>query len=156
MATTVSPATLTIGVTATVTLGGVAHDLSHAQTIASVVEVAHRIVEVPTSEITILKFAATSPDAGSFDEADVRWIAIINRDDTNFVQLTFKSEGAAEFAVKLDAGQAFIYGCDNSGGVVDTMDADSSALTVSFEDLVDITALADTAAVDLELYVAGV
>ena len=77
-------------------------------------------------------------------------------DDTNHVTLTFKSEGSAEFATKLDAGQTFIYGCDNAGGVVDTMDADSSALTVAFEDLVNIVALADTAEVDLQLFVAGV
>ena len=36
------------------------------------------------------------------------------------------------------------------------MDASASALTVSLEDLVDITADADTAAVDLEVFVASV
>jgi len=34
-------------------------------------------------------------------------------------------------------------------------DASASALTVSFDDLTSITALADTAACDLELFVAG-
>lgn len=157
MATTVKAATLTVKITETVTLNGVAIDASNTLTIASVVEVDHRLVEVPTAEIVILKFAVTNPDAGSFDEADVRYIRITNLDDTNFVQLTFRDENSTEFAVKLAPGRSFIYG-SSGGGVVDTMIAAGAALTVpsTFADLVDITAIANTAAVDLELYVAGV
>jgi hypothetical protein len=156
LATTVKAATLTVVVTETVTLNGVAYNASNTRTIASVTEVSQRIVSVPTSEIVILAFAATNPAAGSFDEADVRYVRITNLDDTNFVQLIFRSEGSAEYAIKLDKGQTYILGVDDSGGVVDVMDASASALTVAFEDLVDITALADTAECDLELYVAGV
>jgi hypothetical protein len=52
-----------------------------------------------------------------------------------------------------DAGHSFIYPGDNSGGVIDTMHAGGSALTVSLNDLVDITAQADTSSVDLEVFV---
>ena len=156
MATTVTPATLKITITESIILNEVELGSKVVQRIESVTEVSRRIVEVPTSEIIILAFQATNPGAGTFDEADVRYIRITNLDATNFVQLIFRSEGSAEFAVKLDAGQSFIYNGDNSGGVVDTMDASASALTVSFEDLVDVTALANTAAVDLELFIAGV
>ena len=155
MATKVKPATLTVVLTEAVNLNGQAYDATNTLTIASVVEVSRRIVEVPTSEIVILAFKATDPAAGEFDEADVRYIRITNLDDTNFVQLIFREEGAAEFAFKLEKGRSFIYGCSDEG-VVNTMDASASALTVAFGDLVDITALADTAAVDLELFVAGV
>jgi hypothetical protein len=156
MATTVTAATLKITIEESILLNKVEHGSKVVQRIESVTEVSRRIVEVGTSEITILAFQATHPGAGTFDEADVRYIRLTNLDDTNFVQLIFKSEGSAEFAVKLDAGQSYIYNGDNSGGVVDTMDASASALTVSFEDLVDVTALANTAAVDLEMFVAGV
>jgi hypothetical protein len=157
MATTVTAATLKITITEEITLNKVDLGGKVIQRIEKVTEFSRRIVEVPNSgEITILKFQATNPDAGTFDEADVRYIRITNLDDTNFVQLIFKSEGSAEFAVKLDAGQTFIYNGDNSGGVVDTMDASASALTVGFEDLVDITARANTAACDVETVVAGV
>ncbi len=155
MATTITPATLTVTVTEAISLNGQDKGSTNVLTIASVVEVSQRIVNVPTSEVVVLAFAATNPAAGSFVEADVRYIRITNKDDTNHVTLVFRSEGSAEFAVKLDAGQSFIYNGD-SGGVVDTMYASASALTVAFEDLVDITGLADTAAVDLELFVAGV
>jgi len=156
MATTVTAATLTVTVTEAITLNNQALGASNVLTISSVTEVAKRIVNVPTSEVIILVFAATNPAAGEFVEGDVRYIRITNLDDTNHVTLVFRGEGAAEFAVKLDKGQTFIYNGDLSGGVVDTMDASASALTVDLEDLVDITALADTAACDLELFVAGV
>ena len=68
--------------------------------------------------------------------------------------LTFKDEDNTEFAVKLDKGQSFIYNGDLSGGVVDTMHAGGSALSVSLNDLVNITADADTASCDMEIFVA--
>ena len=91
--------------------------------------------------------------AGQFDEDDVRYIRITNLDSTNHVTLTFRDEDSTEFAIKVDAGHSFIYPGDNSGGVVDTMHAGGSALTVSLNDLVDITADADTDSVDLEVFV---
>jgi|SRR3990167_1931645 len=155
MATTITPATLTVTITEAVTLNGVDQGGSQVLSISSVVEVDRRILNIPTSEIIILAMG-TALAAGQFNEVDVRYIRITNLDDTNHVTLVFRGEGAAEFAVKLDKGQSFIYNGDMSGGVVDTMDASESALTVSLEDLVDITAQADTAAVDIELFVAGV
>ena len=154
MTTTITPATLTITITESISLNGVDQGGTYAQTIASVTEVSRRIVNVPITEVTILAFQATTPGPGTFVEADVRYIRITNLDNANHVTLVFRSEGSAEFAVKLDKGQSFIYNGDMSGGVVDTMDASASALTVSLEDLVDITAQADTAAVDLEIFVA--
>jgi len=154
LATTITAATLTITHTEAISLNGQDKGSTNIQTITSVTEVMQRIVNVDTTERIIIAMG-TVIAAGQFVESTVKYIRITNKDDTNFVQLIFRSEGSAEFAVKLDAGQTFIYNGDNSGGVVDTMDASASALTVSFEDLVDVTALADTAAVDLELFVAG-
>ena len=163
MASTITAATLTVTVTESVTLNGSDQGASNALTVASVNEVVKRIVSVSTTESGLLGFStASSTDlsksylAGQFDEDDVRYIRITNKDDTNFAVLVFKSEGNAEFAVKLDAGHSFILPGDNSGGVKDVMDASASALTVSLEDLVDITATANTAAVDLEVFVASV
>lgn len=156
MATTITAATLTVTITEAISLNGQDKGSTNTLTIASVTEVSQRIIEIPTSEITILNFAATNPGAGAFDEADVRYIRLTNKDDTNFIQLIFASENNNECAHKLDAGHSFILAADNSGGVVDIHDASASALTVSFDDLTSITALANTAACDLELFVAGV
>ena len=155
MTTTVTAATMTVTIAEDITLSGSQQGASNTFTIASVNEVSKRIVTVPTSEKTIIAMG-TAISNGTFIESDVRYIRITNLDDTNHVSLTFKDENASEFAVKLDKGQSFIYNGDLSGGVVDTMDAGTTALTLALADLVDITALADTAAVDLEVFVASV
>jgi hypothetical protein len=155
MATTIVAATFTSKITEAITLNGVDQGGAQTLTITSVTEVSRRIVEVGTTEIILLAFQATNPGPGAFDEADVRYIRITNLDSANHVTLVFRS-GTAESAHKLDAGHTFIYAGDNSGGVVATHDASATALTVSLATLDDITAQANSAAVDLEYMVVGV
>ena len=155
MATTIEAATLTVTLTEEITLNGQDKGATNTLTVASVTEVSQRIINVPASEVVILAMG-TAVAAGQFVESTIRYIRITNKDDTNHVTLVFRSENSNECAHKLDYGQSFIYAGDNSGGVVDTHDASASALSVSLDDLVDITATADTAACDLELFVAGV
>ena len=90
-----------------------------------------------------------------FDDGDVRYIRITNLDSSNHIVLTFRDEDNTEFKMKVDAGHSFIYPGDNSGGVVDTMKAAGSALASGLSDLVDITVDADTAACDVEVFVAS-
>ena len=75
---------------------------------------------------------------------------------SDIITLTFRDENNTEFRIKVDAGHSFIYPGDNSGGVVDTMKAGGSALASGIDDLVDITVDADTAACDVEVFVASV
>lgn len=162
MASTITAATLTITITEAITLNGSAQGATNSITVDNVNEIVKRIVTVThSSESGLLGFDSASLFstgylAGQFTEGDVRYIRITNKDDTNHVTLTFRSSGSAEFAVLLDAGHSYIVSCDQSGGLASTMDASASALTVAFEDLVDITAQADTAAVDVEVFVASV
>ena len=58
--------------------------------------------------------------------------------------------------MKLELGQTFHFHCDDATGTVATMDASATALTVSLADLDDITAQANTASVDLEVFVASI
>ena len=155
MATTITAATLTVTLTEEISLNGQDKGSTNALTVASVTEVSQRIVNVPTSEVIILAMG-TAVAAGQLVEGDVRYIRLTNKDDTNHITLVFKSENSNECSHLLDAGHSFIYPGDNSGGVVNTHDASASALTVSLDDLVDITAQANTAACDLEIFVAGV
>lgn len=155
MATTIVPNTLKITIKEEISLNGQDKGSINVLEIADVTEVAQRIVKVPTSEITILKFQATTPGEGTFNEADVRYIRLTNKDATNFIQIIVASENNAESAHKLEAGRT-IYIAVSEEGVVDVHDASSSALTVSFDDITSVTALADTAACDLEYFVAGV
>ena len=156
MASTITSAKLKVTITETIKLKGKDQGATTELTINDINEVSSRIVTVPTSEVEIVAMS-TAVSSGTFVEGDVRYIRITNLDDTNHVSLTFKNEDNDEFGVKLDKGQSFIYNGDMSGGVVDTMEAAASAITPgTFADLVNITALADTAACDLEVFVASV
>tara|TARA_R100000655_G_scaffold4510_1_gene14586 strand:- start:8674 stop:9141 length:468 start_codon:yes stop_codon:yes gene_type:complete len=153
MASTVTASTMTVTISESITLNGKNQGGTQTLSIPSIATVSRRIIDVPASEVEILAMS-TAVAAGTFIESDVLYIRITNLDDTNHVTLLFKNENNDEFAVKLDKGQTFIYNGDLSGGVVDTMDADSSALSVGLGDLVNITATADTAACDVEVFVA--
>ena len=157
MATTITAATLTVTLTEEISLNGQDKGSTNALTVASVTEVSQRIVEVPTSEITILSFQATNPGAGTFDEADVRYIRLTNKDDTNHITLVFRSASSTECAHKLDAGQSFIYAGTAAGIVVTHLASGSADIGSSptLVDLVAITAFANSAACDLEIFVAG-
>ena len=156
MASTITAADLKVKITETCLLNGKDQGGTTELTISSINEIYKRIVSVPTSEIEIIKMDTTA-GAGQFVEGDVRYIRITNKDDTNNVFLTFKNEDNDEFTVLLDYGQSFIYNSNFDGGVVNTFDANAGAANINnLGDLVNITAQADTAAVDLEIFVASV
>jgi lysophospholipase L1-like esterase len=157
MASTITAATLTVTLTESVTLNGSDQGATNTLSIASVNEVSKRIVTATTAERIILVFGDNIA-AGQFDKTKAVYVRITNLDDTNHVGLICRNENNDEFSVKLDKGQSFIYNGDLAGGVVDTMDAvDAAGLTTNtFADLVDITADADTASVDLEVFVASI
>tara|TARA_R110000824_G_scaffold118703_1_gene271051 strand:- start:3514 stop:3981 length:468 start_codon:yes stop_codon:yes gene_type:complete len=154
MATTIVASPLTIKISEQIKLGGVELGGEVTKRIQSITEFSRRLINVPTSEVVILAMS-TAVAAGQYVESTVKYIRITNLDAANHVTLVFRSENNAECAHKLDFGYSFIYAADDAGGVVDTHDASASALSVSLDDLVDITALANTGAVDLEVIVAG-
>ena len=156
MTTTLTAATLTVTIKESIELNGVEQGATNEKTIASVNEVSKRIVTVTTTEAEIIAMAAAAA-SGTFIESDVRYMRFTNLDDTNFITLTFKNEDNDEFAIKVDAGHSFIYSGDNSGGVKNTMDAiDGTGLTYALGDLVNVTADADTASCDMEIFIASV
>ena len=134
--------------------------------ISSVNEIVKRVVTASTTEAGLVGFLSALSSvgvtankvgymAGIFDDGDVRYMRITNLDSSNHIMLTFRDEDNTEFRVKVDAGHSFIYPGDNSGGLVDTMKASGSALSSGLADLVDITVDADTAACNVEVFVAS-
>jgi len=154
MTSTLTAATMTVTVTESINLNGMNQGSTNTLSLASIAEVSKRIVNVPASEVEVVAMS-TAVASGTFIESTVKYIRFTNLDDTNHITLTFKDEDATEFAVLLDKGQTFIYNGDIAGGVVNTMHASGSALSVSLNDLVNVTALADTAACDMEILVAS-
>ena len=157
MATTLTAATLTVTHSEAISLNGYDQGAKNTLTIDSIAEVNKRIVNVPASEVVVLVMG-TAVAAGQFIESTVMYIRFTNLDDTNHIGLIFKNENDDEFGVKLDKGQSFIYNGDLAGGVVDTMDAQDGGADLvagSFGDLVNVTATANSAACDLEIFIAS-
>ena len=158
MASTVTASTLTVSLKESIILKGEDYSSTNTFSISSINEISKRIVSIPhTSHTEIIKMDTTA-GAGQFIEGNVRYIRITNRDDTNWVVLTFKNEDNDEFIVLIDHGQSFIYNSNLEGGVVNTFDANSAgaASMDNLGDLVNIKARADAATVDLEIFVASI
>ena len=164
MASTITASTLKVTIQEDIKLNGVQQGGLNTLSIGSITNAVKRIVNIGTDEIGLLGFGAAYNTelsktylAGQFDEGTVRYIRITNLDDSNHIALILKNENNDEFGVKVDKGCSFIYGVDLDGGVVDTMDsADAAGITPdSFGDLVDITCAANTAACDVEVFVAS-
>tara|TARA_R110002020_G_scaffold1049_3_gene5297 strand:- start:1771 stop:2217 length:447 start_codon:yes stop_codon:yes gene_type:complete len=143
MATTVTTADLTVTVTESYTLNGVAYGNSINKSFASNGQVLQRIMNVSTSDPAILNFGAADA-AGQVKVGDYKYFRITNLDDTNFVMLTLYN-GADSFFYKLLAGDIFLL-------MSNDMDAiDASTTFGAFADITQIKADADTAACDIEI-----
>ena len=149
-------ATLTVSLTEALRIDGRDYGSEQSVAIASIVDVTRRIVTIPTTETVIATFAA-AVGAGGYIAADVLYMRFSNLDDTNFVTLTFRNQDNDEVAIKLDAGKSIILCGDNNGGMADifnaTEDADAASDT-NLGDLTNIQADANSASVDLEMYIA--
>ena len=148
MASTLSSATMTVRVVESIKLNGTEQGAINTKTISSINEISKRILTITTAESVIATFSAAVASAGHYVAANVRYMRFTNKDDTNFITLTFRNQDNDEVAIKLDAGNSFMWSADNSGGMVDvfnaTQDADAASDT-SLGDLTNIQAAANTA-----------
>ena len=126
--------------------------------VSSINEISKRILTITTTESTIATFSTAAASSGHYIAADVRYIRFTNKDDTNFITLTFRNQDNDEAAIKLDYGQSFIWNGDNSNGMTSvfnaTEDADAASST-NFGSLTNIQADADTGSCDLEMFIAS-
>ena len=158
MASTITAATLTVKVTETISLNGTAHGASNTKTFSSINEISKRILTITTNESTIATFSGAVASAGHYNDSAVRYMRFTNLDDTNFLTLTFTNDDNDEVAIKLDAGNSFVWFADNSGGMVDVFNATQNADANSDVALAPITTIqadANTGNCDLEMFVAS-
>ena len=156
MARSFSTATLTVKLQEGIILGGQDRGSMNSFSITGIKNVVKRLMTATTSEEYILTFHPSTEAAGQYIEGNVRYIRITNLDDTNHIYLTFKNEDNDTFIVLLDKGQSYIYNANLDGGVVNNFDSKDTAAssTDQLGDLVNITAKADTASCDIEVYIA--
>ena len=142
-----------------ITLQGDKHRVLTTKSYTGINELSRRIVTITTAEAVIATFSAAVASAGHYVAADVRYIRFTNLDSTNFITLTFRNQDNDEFAVKVDAGQSFLFNGDNANGMTAvfnaTQDADAAS-DANFGSLTNIQADANTASCNLEMIIASV
>ena len=106
-----------------------------------------RIVTSLITGTTLLSLGASAA-AGTYVRDNVRYIRVTNLDDTNFVRLALINDGT-DVHLKLPALDSILL----YNGSAAANDADDN--TVTFSNITSIKAWADTASVDLELFVAS-
>ena len=159
MASTITAATMTVTITEAISLNGQEEGATNTQTIASIAEISKRILTITTNEATIATMSGAVASAGHFNDSFVRYMRFTNLDDTNFLTLTFTNDDNDEVAIKLDAGNSFMWFADNSGGMVDVFNAATAGDAASDTALGSITTIqadANTGNCDLEMIVASV
>jgi|TARA_X000001382_G_scaffold23485_1_gene14381 hypothetical protein len=107
----------------------------------------HRIIDVATAEQSILLFDSAVA-AGTYADSTLKHLRITNLDSTNFVQLRFVRSGQQYYA-KVEPGETFILG--NSEMYADATGSSSSE---AFGNIDAIHAKANTAACELEVFIA--
>tara|TARA_R110000751_G_scaffold548_1_gene1963 strand:+ start:843 stop:1292 length:450 start_codon:yes stop_codon:yes gene_type:complete len=147
MATSLTPATLTITHTESILLGGSDRGSTHTQTVASVAEYTNRIVNIGTAETDIVGFGAANGQ-GTYLRTDVKYMRFSNLDDTNYITIGVSKTGADTAYFKLEAGQTFIV--NNDELEIDASGGASSA----FVEADNISAKANGAGVDIEFAIA--
>ena len=152
-------ATLTTTITEAVTLNGKDQGGTITQTTTGINEIFKRILTITTNEAVIATFSGAVGSAGHFNDSYVRYMRFTNQDATNFITLTFRNQDNDEVAIKLDAGNSFMWFADNSGGMVGvlnaTQDADAASDT-ALGSLTNIQADANTGSCVLEMIIASV
>ena len=152
-------ATLTVTHKEDITLNGQQFGGTTIKTFSSIAEISKRILTITTTECVIGTFSAAAASAGHFIAGDVRYIRFTNLAAANFITLTFRNQDNDEVAIKLDAGQSFVWNGDNDNGMTAifnaTQDADSASDT-AFGSLTNIQADANTGSCDLEMIIASV
>ena len=154
MATTITPADLTVSLTESVSLNGRNHGSTNTLTISSISEVFTRIVKCMNSQTTTI--ATLNGNAFGADNAidleDAKYIRVTNLDNTNSVELAIVG-AATLYQVRLDAGQSHMLGAPDD---LMLAEADTSP---SFGTMADIASIKVNPAgndVDVEIFVAGV
>ena len=161
MATTITPATLTVTLTETISLGGTQYGGTKNLEIENIKEVYKRIVRcVDDTDCTIATFqTATNTSDNAIDLENVKYIRVTNLDDTNPVNLSLQIAGGEDGSANmssthlLGAGQNFLLYTIHDGIAVDD---DAAGIVTALTDLESILVDPLSEDVDVEILVASI
>ena len=140
-------ATLTVTIKEELILNGAEHGSENVISITGVTESLHRIIDIPTlSETTLASFGSATGGSTFIDET-AQYVRVTHLDTTNYATLRVLGT-SEEYFVRLDPEGSFML--FNS-----KMDANATgSQTASFADVENIKAQANSAAIQLEVFVA--
>ena len=156
MASTLTPAPLTVTIREQITMNGSDYGSATRYSVNNISEISRRLITTNgTASTEIIRFQP-SASAGQYINTDVRYVRITNLDDTNYATLRFQGSASTDYSFRLDpTGSHVIMTTQDSGsskaGVTSYADINGLVLT----NLRTIMVVANTAAVDLELFVAS-
>lgn len=140
-------ATLTVTIKEELILNGAEHGSENIVSIASVTESLHRIIDIPTATETTLISFGSATGGSTFIDSTAQYLRVTNLDTTNYANLRVLGT-SEEYFVKLEPEGSFML--FNS-----KMDANATgSQAVSLADVDNIKAQANTAALQLEVFVA--
>lgn len=150
MASTLPTGTLKVQIIETITAGGrTVKNLTTTSSVTTVEGYEERPMRVLSSAETTLLTFGTAVGAGVFITANVKYIRITNADDTNFIRLRMIKASADTVDFNIPAGRSFtLHNSKISANV-------SGGAFSAFTDITSITARADTADVDVEIFIAN-
>jgi len=149
MASTITAASLTVTTTESITLNGSNMGATNTLTIASVNEINQRIVTVDSGNVRTLFNFGAAIGAGEFVRANVKYLRITNKDDTNTACINILGN-ATNCWVEVEAGGNFIL---TTASTMMEADDDTTVATPVLEDLQIISAYSASGA-DLDCYIA--
>ena len=153
MATTLTPATLTVTHTEAISLNGYDQGAKNTLTIDSIANVMKRIVSCTASQTTtIATFAASvHTSVHALDVDDVKYIRITNVDDTNALELAVVG-AATLYQVELAAGESHILG--NPDNIM-LSEADTSPSFGTMADIASLQVNPGGNEIDVEVFIAS-
>ena len=150
MASSVTAATLTVSISESITLNSVARGSNTTVSIASIGEISNRIMSITNATNgTEIVSISTVAGVGTYDKTAVKYLRITNLDDTNFIILQFTDTSTHHWELKLEAGKTIILG--DTSSIDDQADIDNFSASA----IAKIIGKADTAACDIEIYIAS-
>ena len=149
MASTISAATLTVTFTESIVLNGSNMGATNILSLASINEINQRIVTIDAGNVRTLFNFGGAVAAGEFIRANVRYLRITNKDDTNTVSINVRGN-ATNCWVEVEPSGSFILTTASS---MMEADDDTTVATPVLEDLQIISAYSASGA-DLDCYIA--
>jgi|TARA_Y100000593_G_scaffold92141_1_gene182825 hypothetical protein len=148
MASKVSKATMSVVYHEEITLNSTKYGSRTSFEVGDINEISQRIVSIPTSVVTLLNLSS-SVGPGQYVTSNMKYVRLTNLDTENWVRLTFVSASANQYDVRLDANRSYVFTNASISG------SNAAATFDSFVDFTALKAIAETDAVDVEVFIAS-